>query len=352
MQHNVAVYLVLGLIAGSLPVSTYSYLQMNSVQANLESTKTLAETREKENSNLQGQLSELSKKVDSLREEVGALNKEIAAKEQMITSINQNILQLQTDKAGLTDQLTKLKVDSQKLEGEKTALEQQARSLSGQITTLQQSISSLQAERTSLQQQVTSLTTERNNLQAQINPLQSQILSLANERNSLQSQVNLLQGQVSALTTERNSLKRDSDQLKAKWDLWQTQSNLAPQTRGSISVLGYYPQAGTYRVDQPSIIISFPNPASCFQVWHILGTSSMRPAIDAGHELIANTCFTKDDFRPGDIITYSNSLGNIIHQITEIRSEGVITKGIHNDSPDSLLVKWEEITGLVVAIIY
>lgn len=50
---------------------------------------------------------------------------------------------------------------------------------------------------------------------------------------------------------------------------------------------------------------------------------------------------------------------NIVHQIVEVRSNGVITKGINNEiiDPDFIpfdegLVKWEDIIGLVVAVIY
>lgn len=56
--------------------------------------------------------------------------------------------------------------------------------------------------------------------------------------------------------------------------------------------------------------------------------------------------------KEGDIISYRHPLGIITHQIVEVTPDGVITKGINVEDVDPSLVEWEDIQGLVVAIIY
>ena len=43
---------------------------------------------------------------------------------------------------------------------------------------------------------------------------------------------------------------------------------------------------------------------------------------------------------------------SILHQIIEIRSDGVFAKGINNEAADPFLVEWIDIEAVVVAIIY
>jgi signal peptidase I len=85
----------------------------------------------------------------------------------------------------------------------------------------------------------------------------------------------------------------------------------------------------------------------------IAGTGSMRPAMHGGHTTIETTCFSNNDLQLGDIIVYDDLEGrNVIHQIIEIRPEGVITKGINNEVADPGMILWDDIISLVIAIIY
>lgn len=359
MLSKLVIYTILGLVVGTVPTAGFSYLQISNTQGNLDTTKSALEKTAQDNLSLKNQLDEANKKFSNLQSDLAARNTELASKSQRIESLDRTIEQMEAKRATLEAQVSdqkasiakldaqlfELKASSVKLEAEKSDLQKQIGSLSSQIAPLQQSISSLQADKTNLQQQLTSNSNQITSLTAERNSLQTRI-------NDLQTQASQLQGQISTLTAERNNLRRNFDALNDKWKLWTTHSELAPQRRDSVEYFGYIPSAGGYNIDKTSILISFTNPTKCLQVSRILGTSSMRPAFDAGHQLIVNTCFLKDDFRPGDIITYSNSLGNVVHQIVEVRSQGMITKGIHNEVSDPLLVRWEEITGLVVAIIF
>jgi signal peptidase I len=71
------------------------------------------------------------------------------------------------------------------------------------------------------------------------------------------------------------------------------------------------------------------------------------------HNAIVTTCFSNSDLQLGDIIIYDSHDGyRIIHQIIEIRPEGVITKGIHNEVADPSLILWDDVIALVIAIVY
>ncbi len=74
---------------------------------------------------------------------------------------------------------------------------------------------------------------------------------------------------------------------------------------------------------------------------------------DEGHTIIATTCFSQTDLRPGDIITWQRETGfGALHQIIQVLPTGVVTKGIHNEVADPGIVEWRYIQTLVVAIIY
>lgn len=127
--------------------------------------------------------------------------------------------------------------------------------------------------------------------------------------------------------------------------------DVSPQARPEYSIGGYIPSEGAYRITEPSILISFPDPSNCLSVADTSETESMKPLLGADHTVIENTCWKKSDLREGDIITWKNDDGLVVHQIVEIRSDGVITKGTHNEGYDGL-VEWNQIHSAVVAIVY
>ncbi len=78
-----------------------------------------------------------------------------------------------------------------------------------------------------------------------------------------------------------------------------------------------------------------------------------------GHQVIMTVCFDASDLREGDIIVYQHESSLILHQILDVRPDGVVTKGIGNEILDcefldieNCTVLWEDIIALVVGVIY
>ncbi len=87
----------------------------------------------------------------------------------------------------------------------------------------------------------------------------------------------------------------------------------------------------------------------------IADTGSMRPILDGGHhtiEIVPN----KEDIDVGDIISYKSEYGTIIHRVVKVHNDtqGAYyeTKGDNNKMTDPWTVRFENVTGLVVGIIY
>jgi len=153
--------------------------------------------------------------------------------------------------------------------------------------------------------------------------------------------------------SELGEFKRSLGGLEEKWELWKRHSAIAPSAKSQYSYLGHFPSPGDYAITQPSFFVSFPNPSSCLRFATFLGTSSMKPAFNAGHELIENTCFSTSEIRPGEIISYRSSSGSsVVAQVFEVRSNGVITKSIAFEDVHSTVVPFSNIIAVVVAIIY
>ena len=132
-----------------------------------------------------------------------------------------------------------------------------------------------------------------------------------------------------------------------------------PQAREEYTPLLFIQSAGMVDIPEPSFLVSFPDPENCIALSNIIGTESMRPAFSGGHQAILNTCFEITDLRAGDIITFLYEDSLIIHQIIEIRPDGVVTKGINNEvldgdflDLDGGIVGWDNMIGVLVAIVY
>lgn len=196
-----------------------------------------------------------------------------------------------------------------------------------------------------------SLLDNNTDLVSEFNTLLNDNLNLLNDYNNLVDDYNGLVSDYNALLTGEASLQDVYDELKIKYDLWRLHADLSPKARTEYGFVGYISDVGEYYFDQTMFLISFPDPENCLRIGFLSNTGSMRPVMHGGHNTIGTTCFVNNDFQVGDIIVYDDGK-NIIHQIIEIRTEGVITKGINNEVADQELVLWENITALIIAIIY
>ncbi|NQV91701.1 hypothetical protein HQ489_04465 [Candidatus Woesearchaeota archaeon] len=85
-------------------------------------------------------------------------------------------------------------------------------------------------------------------------------------------------------------------------------------------------------------------------------TNSMDPFLDEDSNAIEILPNTADEINVGDVISYQSSYGVIIHRVIEKSSdrEGIyyITKGDNSPFKDPKKIRFEEVKGVVVAIIY
>ncbi len=85
-------------------------------------------------------------------------------------------------------------------------------------------------------------------------------------------------------------------------------------------------------------------------------SNSMDPLLDAGANGIEIMPSTEDDIKIGDVIAYETDDGTIIHRVIDTGrdKEGTyyITKGDNNPVKDSEKVRFNQIKGLLIAIIY
>lgn len=85
-------------------------------------------------------------------------------------------------------------------------------------------------------------------------------------------------------------------------------------------------------------------------------TNSMDPFLDYGSNSIEVKPQSETDLAVGDIISYESSYGLIVHRITEIKNDSIgwycRTKGDNNQFTDPGKIRFEQIHGVLVAIIY
>ena len=85
-------------------------------------------------------------------------------------------------------------------------------------------------------------------------------------------------------------------------------------------------------------------------------TNSMDPFIDEGSNAIEILPENPDDIMEGDIISYQSEEGTIIHRVIEKGkdTEGIyyIVKGDNNTFSDPYKVRYGDVKGVVVAVIY
>lgn len=87
-------------------------------------------------------------------------------------------------------------------------------------------------------------------------------------------------------------------------------------------------------------------------------TNSMDPVIDKEAHAIQIVPKKEEEIHVGDIISYQSKLNNniIIHRVIDIKEDNngwyAITKGDNNKLPDPEKVRFEQITRVVIAVIY
>ncbi len=85
-------------------------------------------------------------------------------------------------------------------------------------------------------------------------------------------------------------------------------------------------------------------------------THSMNPVLDEHTNALEVKPQSPLDIHLGDIIAYTSNDGVIIHRVIEINSDAqgtyYIVKGDNNDIADPLKVRFTDIQGVVVAVIY
>lgn len=85
-------------------------------------------------------------------------------------------------------------------------------------------------------------------------------------------------------------------------------------------------------------------------------TNSMDPLLDAGANGIEIKPQSPNDIHVGDVISYKSGNGVVIHRVIEIGSdeEGIfyVVKGDNNPIPDKEKVRFEDVQGILVAVVY
>ena len=85
-------------------------------------------------------------------------------------------------------------------------------------------------------------------------------------------------------------------------------------------------------------------------------TNSMDPFIDAGANSIEVKPTSASDISEGDVISYYHDDDLVVHRVIMVGedSEGIfyVVKGDNNSRPDPELVRFEQVHGVLVAVIY
>ena len=85
-------------------------------------------------------------------------------------------------------------------------------------------------------------------------------------------------------------------------------------------------------------------------------TNSMDPLLDVGANGIEIIPQSEDDIHVGDIISYDSGTGIVIHRVIDILSDDqglyYVVKGDNNPIPDKQKVRFSDVQGILVAVVY
>ncbi len=105
-------------------------------------------------------------------------------------------------------------------------------------------------------------------------------------------------------------------------------------------------------VYEKRVILDIPN-----TTWATFtNTNSMDPFIDETSHAIEILPTSADQINVGDVISYQTNIGIVIHRVIEknVDKNGIYftVKGDNNNYPDTQKVYFDQIVGVVVAVIY
>lgn len=148
------------------------------------------------------------------------------------------------------------------------------------------------------------------------------------------------------LDMEGNDLQVPKDFIGSVQSLWSISAAelISPQDRITEDAIRVYDDRVVLLIDNP-LWSSFTD------------TNSMDPLLDIGANGIEIIPESEENIHLGDVISYKNEEGNIvIHRVIEIGAdkEGIyyIVKGDNNPIADQEKVRFEDIQGILVAVVY
>ena len=113
------------------------------------------------------------------------------------------------------------------------------------------------------------------------------------------------------------------------------------------------------RVDSGSIVITsdglLVRGLRNIRLVNLADTNSMDPVLDSEATAVEMVPVSTDELHAGDIVSYKSGSNTIIHRIVEIGDDGAwyaVTKGDNNPAADPDRVRFDQVKGVVVGIIY
>jgi hypothetical protein len=106
------------------------------------------------------------------------------------------------------------------------------------------------------------------------------------------------------------------------------------------------------KVYQDKVVLEIDNP-----LWATFtNTNSMDPFIDESSHAIEISPESADSINVGDVISYNSKIGVVIHRVIDKGKDeqGIyyIVKGDNNNFKDPFKVRFSDVVGVVVAVIY
>ncbi len=100
------------------------------------------------------------------------------------------------------------------------------------------------------------------------------------------------------------------------------------------------------------VVIDIDNP-----VWvEFADTNSMDPLFDAESHAIEIAPKRPEDIHAGDVISYGTPFGTVVHRVVEVGRDGkgiyYLVQGDNNGAADPFKVRFKDVKGVVVAVIY
>ena len=269
------------------------------------------------------------------------------------------VVQTRNDLSTLQTSFSERGTELTALQGRIAGLDGEIASLTSERTQLAQDKSDLELALDTSESEAQGLSENLQSVQTSLDEAESQLASKESQISSLDSQIDSLESQISSLDSQIDSLTSDRDALQTRFDALVRGFEFAPQARTLYSLTDeaedwFRLEEGVhyeFEEDYGQVLIRFPDPANCADVWTAGDENAMRPVFSGGHSLLFTTCFNDSDIREGDIISFTQADGIIFHQVIEVVSNGVITKGIENETDDGLVL-WRDIEGILVAIVF